>query len=86
MEPAIDWVRLGDNGMLASARNKGISLLQPTQERLSTRNPVYVSQYAAVKYAGPVVSTSSVLAGLVDGMGDWDIACPDQARAIAESW
>jgi AraC-like DNA-binding protein len=43
---------------------------------------VHVSQYAGFKYAGPVVSTSSVLAGLVDGMGDWDIACPDQAQAL----
>ena len=39
-------------------------------------------------YAGPVPGTSSVLAGYVDGMADWDIACdwdiarPEQAQAV----
>jgi AraC-like DNA-binding protein len=34
------------------------------------------------EYAGPVLGSSSVLADLVDCMADWDIACPDQARAL----
>jgi AraC-like DNA-binding protein len=67
--------------MSSSARSK-TPLLRPTQGRLSVRNPVQVSQSAGLKYADPVVSRSSVLAGLVDGMGDWDIACPDQAQAL----
>jgi hypothetical protein len=41
-----------------------------------------VSQGTTHDYAGPVMSKSSVLAGLVHGMGDWDIACFDQAMAI----
>jgi AraC-like DNA-binding protein len=34
------------------------------------------------EYAGPVLGTSSLLADLVECMGDWDIACPDQAQAL----
>ena len=34
------------------------------------------------EYAGPALATSSLLANYVDGMADWDIACPDQAQAL----
>lgn len=33
-------------------------------------------------YAGPSVGKSSVLKDLIDEMADWDIPCPDQARAL----
>ena len=33
-------------------------------------------------YAGPSLGKSSVLLDLIDEMADWDIACPDQARAL----
>jgi AraC-like DNA-binding protein len=37
---------------------------------------------AASEYAGPILGRSSALAGYVEWMADWDIVCPDQARAL----
>lgn len=34
-------------------------------------------------YAGPSLGKSSLLVDLIDEMADWDIACPDQARALS---
>ncbi len=34
-------------------------------------------------YAGPSLGKSSLLDDLIDEMADWDIACPDQARALS---
>jgi len=36
----------------------------------------------ARQYDGPILGTSRALAGFVDGMADWDIACPDEAKAL----
>jgi AraC-like DNA-binding protein len=74
--------------MLAHARSKRLSLPRPTQHRSRINDNVHVSQYGVrsllgpVEYAGPVLGTSSVLADLVEGMADWDIACSDQAQAL----
>jgi AraC-like DNA-binding protein len=69
-----------------STRNKGRSPPWPTQDRSKTGSNVHVSQYGVrihpFEYAGPVLGTSSLLADLVEGMADWDIACPDQAQSL----
>ena len=46
----------------------------------SHARPVFSS--GAYIDAGPALGTSSVLADYVDGMADFDIACPDQAQAL----
>jgi AraC-like DNA-binding protein len=55
----------------------------------TTKNHVHLGQRGVqtvmhpAQYAGPVLGKSSLLAHLVDEMADWDIACPDQARALS---
>jgi AraC-like DNA-binding protein len=62
---------------------------QPRRQRLTTGNVVHLSQRGVqtvmhpAQYAGPVLGKSSVLAHLVDQMADWDIPCPDRARALS---
>jgi hypothetical protein len=50
------------------------------------KNAVHTSPCGPYIYpledAGPVLGTSSVLAGYVDEMMGWEIACPDQAQAL----
>jgi AraC-like DNA-binding protein len=56
------------------------------QNRLSINDNVHVGQCGVCvyppEYPGPVLGTSSALAGYVEGMADWDIVCPDQAQAL----
>jgi AraC-like DNA-binding protein len=63
-----------------------LSRSQSTQHRSDINDNVHVARYGvctpSFEYAGPVLGTSSVLADLVESMADWDIACPDQARAL----
>jgi AraC-like DNA-binding protein len=74
--------------MLVSARGKGLLLprSESTQHRSRIDDSVHVSRHGVrahpFEYAGPVLGSSSVLADLVECMADWDIACPDQARAL----
>jgi AraC-like DNA-binding protein len=58
------------------------------RQRLTTEYHVHLNQHGVrtvmhpAQYAGPVLGKSSLLAHLVDEMADWDIPCPDQARAL----
>jgi AraC-like DNA-binding protein len=64
-------------------------LSRPMRQRLTAKNDVHLGQRGVrtvmhpAQYAGPVLGKSSVLADLVDEMADWDIACPDRARALS---
>src|SRR5215813_13133996 len=64
-------------------------LSPPMRQRLTTKNHVHLNQHGVrtvmhpAQYAGPALGKSSLLAHLVDEMADWDIPCPDQARAIS---
>lgn len=58
------------------------------RRRLTAENQVHLNRHGVrtvthpAQYAGPVLGKSSLLAHLVDEMADWDIPCPDQARAL----
>jgi AraC-like DNA-binding protein len=73
--------------MSESARRKEFSPVRSTQHRSGINDDVHVTRHGVrahpFEYAGPVLGTSAVLADLVEWMADWDIACPDQARALA---
>ncbi|MGY3618315.1 helix-turn-helix domain-containing protein [Bradyrhizobium sp. USDA 10063] len=64
-------------------------LSPPMRQRLTAENHVHLNQHGVrtmmhpARYAGPVLGKSSLLAYLVDEMADWDIPCPDQARALS---
>ena len=64
-------------------------LSRPRHQRLPIENHVHLGQRGVrmvmrpAEYAGPVLGNSSVLADLVEEIADWDITCPDQARAIS---
>ena len=72
-----------------SSPKKSTPLSPSVPQRLTTENQVELNQHGVrtVKhpawYAGPVLGKSSLLAHLVDEMADWDIPCPDQARALS---
>jgi AraC-like DNA-binding protein len=72
--------------MVESARSRRLSPLRSPQPRSSINDNVHVSLFGVsilpFEYPGPVWGTSSVLADLVESMADWDIARPDQARAL----
>jgi AraC-like DNA-binding protein len=71
--------------MVMSARTR-LSPVRSPQHRSSMNDNIHVSRFGVsilpLEYTGPVWVTSSVLADLVESMADWDIACPDQARAV----
>ena len=72
--------------MTANTRSRGLSLPSWAQHRSNAKNDVHVSRVGLHIYpleeAGPVVGKSSMLADYVDGIADWEIACPDQAEAL----
>jgi AraC-like DNA-binding protein len=72
--------------MVESARSRRLSPVRSPRHRSSINDNVHVSLFGVsilpFDYAGPVWGTSSVLADLVKSMADWDIACPDRARAL----
>jgi AraC-like DNA-binding protein len=59
------------------------------QQRSTTRNHVNLNRHGVrtlmhpAQYAGPLLGKSSLLEDLIDEMADWDIPCPDQARALS---
>ena len=72
--------------MSANTTSRELSLPLWAQHRSNAKNNVRVGPGGLYihpsEYAGPVLGTSSVLADYVDGMADWEIACPDQAQAL----
>ena len=58
------------------------------QQRIATQNSVNLIRHGvqilthADNYAGPQLGKSLRLKDLIDEMADWDIPCPDQARAL----
>jgi AraC-like DNA-binding protein len=87
MMAAGDQLHRGGDFMLVSVRSKVPSPVQPRQYRSSISDNVHVTRHGVrahpFEYAGPVLGASSELADLVEWMADWDIACPDQAQALA---
>src|SRR5947207_2710516 len=65
--------------------------MRPAQDQPYLKQQVHeggcgvASPLSPSEYAGPVFDTSTVLAGVVDAMADWDIACPHQARALSST-
>lgn len=53
-----------------------------------TANTVYLTPHGvrtvrhSVRYKGPIIARPPRLAELIDEIADWDIACPDEARAL----
>jgi len=72
-----------------SSPKESTPLSPPMRQRLTIENHVHLNQHGVrtmmhpAQYAGPVLGNSSLLAHLVDEMADWDIPCPDRARALS---
>jgi AraC-like DNA-binding protein len=59
------------------------------QQRLTHGNNVQLNRHGVrtlthpAEYAGPLLGKSLLLDDLIEEMADWDIPCPDQARALS---
>jgi AraC-like DNA-binding protein len=72
--------------MPADVRNRGLFMPSSTQHHAHTKNEARLGDFGVrfhpYEYAGPILGTSLVMAGLAVQTADWDIACPEQAQAL----